>query len=293
MKQTVGEKIFQVFNIAFLLILSLLMLYPIWHVIMASFSESGELLAHRGALLAPLRFNFEAYRLMSKNPMIPTGYLNSIGIMACGTVVNVLLTALGAYVLSRKQLYWKKLLSILVIFTMFFSGGMIPLYLVVTKMLMLGDSYLALILPTAVSTYNLIIMRTAFESLPDSLEEAAKIEGAGHWSILFKIVMPLSMSTVAVMILYYATGHWNSWFNASIFIKTRTKYPLQLILREILINNDTANMTIAGGGADDMMGISESIKYAVIVVSTVPILCIYPFLQKYFVKGVLIGAVKG
>ena len=293
MKTTIQQKVFQIFNNVFLILLSLIMLYPMWHVIMASFSDSGELMAHRGVLLAPLSANINAYKLMSKNPMIFRGYINSIIILVTGTILNVILTSLGAYVLSRRNLYWKKFLSLMVIFTMFFSGGMIPLYLVVSKILMLGDSFFAIILPTAVNTYNLIIMRTAFESLPESLEEAAQIEGAGHWSILFRLVMPLSMSTIAVIILYYATGHWNGWFNASIFMKTRTKYPLQLILREILINNDTANMSMGGGGADDMMGISETIKYAVIVASTIPILCVYPFLQKYFVKGVLVGAVKG
>lgn len=292
MKPTAGQKVFQIFNNIFLLLLSLIMLYPMWHVVMASFSDSGELMAHRGALLAPLAPNVNAYKLMSRNPMILRGYINSVIIVVSGTVLNLVLTALGAYVLSRRKLFWQKVMSLMAIFTMFFSGGMIPLYLIVSKTLMLGDSIFAIILPTAINTYNLIIMRTAFASLPESLEEAAQIEGAGHWAILFQIVLPLSMSTVAVIILYYATGHWNAWFNASIFMKTRTKYPLQLILREILINNDTANMSM-GGGADDMMGISETIKYAVIVVSTVPILCIYPFLQKYFVKGVLVGAVKG
>lgn len=293
MKPTNAQRVFQVCNTVFLLLLSVVMLYPMWHVVMASLSDSGELMAHRGVLLAPLHANVNAYRLMSQNPMILRGFLNSVLIVVSGTVINIILTSLGAYVLSKRKLYWRRAMSLMVLFTMFFSGGMIPLYLVVSKVLMLGDSFLAVILPTAVNTYNLIIMRTAFEGLPESLEESAQIEGAGHWTILFRIVLPLSMSTVAVMVLYYATGHWNGWFNASIFIKTRVKYPLQLILREILINNDTANMSMGGGGADDMMGISETIKYAVIVASTLPVLCIYPFLQKYFVKGVLIGAVKG
>lgn len=293
MKPTNAQRVFQVCNTVFLLLLSMIMLYPMWHVVMASLSDSGGLMAHRGVLLAPLSANVNAYRLMSQNPMILKGFFNSVLIVVFGTVINIILTSLGAYVLSKRKLYWRRAMSLMVLFTMFFSGGMIPLYLVVSKTLMLGDSFLAVILPTAVNTYNLIIMRTAFEGLPESLEEAAQIEGAGHWTILFRIVLPLSMSTVAVMVLYYATGHWNGWFNASIFIKTRVKYPLQLILREILINNDTANMSMGGGGADDMMGISETIKYAVIVASTLPVLCIYPFLQKYFVKGVLIGAVKG
>ena len=286
-----SRKVFNVCNILFMILLITVAAYPIYYVLIASLSDSKELMRNSGLLLKPLKANLAAYKSVFENPNILRGYKNTIIILVLSVSINMVLTSLTAYALSRKNLMLGNALTMIIVFTMFVSGGLIPTYLLVDS-LGIMNTYWAVVLPGAMSTYNFIILRTGFAAVPDSLEEAAKIEGAGHWSILFKIVMPLSMSTVAVMILYYATGHWNSWFNASIFIKTRTKYPLQLILREILINNDTANMTIAGGGADDMMGISESIKYAVIVVSTVPILCIYPFLQKYFVKGVMIGAVK-
>ena len=157
----------------------------------------------------------------------------------------------------------------------------------------MNNSLWALILPGLVNTYNLIIMRTSFSSIPESLEESARIDGASHWTILLKIILPLSKAIIAVMVLYYAVGHWNSWFNASIYIRDRNKFPLQLVLREILIINDTNVMTQGSGGAADQMSIAETIKYAVIVTATLPVLCLYPFLQKYFVKGVMIGSVKG
>lgn len=178
-------------------------------------------------------------------------------------------------------------------FKEFFSGGMVPTYLLVYKWLHLGDSLWALILPTAISTYNLLIMQSNFESLPYSLEEAAKIDGANDIQILFQIVLPLSTSILAVMVLFYGVSYWNSWFQAMMYIRTRAKYPLQLILREILLMNDTTTGMSSGGSESDRFMIGESIKYSTIMVATVPILLIYPFVQKYFVKGVMIGAVKG
>ena len=156
----------------------------------------------------------------------------------------------------------------------------------------MNDSLLALILPNAINTFNLIIMRTAFSQIPASLEESARLDGASHFQIMTRIVVPLSMSTIAVILLYYAVERWNAWFYASIFLKDRAKYPLQLILREILINNDTASMS-ADASANDQLSLGETIKYAVVVISMVPILVVYPFLQRYFVKGVMVGAVKG
>ena len=182
-------------------------------------------------------------------------------------------------------------MSLPIVLTMYFSGGLIPFFLTV-RSLKLDNTLWALIIPTAISTFNMIIMRTAFASVPDSLEESAKLDGAGHIRILVKIMVPLVFPTIAVLILYYSVGHWNSWFNAMVFLRDRSKYPLQLILREILIQNSMENMTM-GVEMDDKEMISETIKYAVIIVSTLPILCLYPFIQKYFVKGVMIGAVKG
>ena len=203
----------------------------------------------------------------------------------------MILTALGAFFLTRQNVYFKKHIMLLIIFTMYFSGGMIPTYLTV-RSLGLYNTVWAVILPTAVSTYNLIIMRTGFASIPRGLDEAATIDGANQFVIFSRIYIPLSKAILAVIFLYYAVGSWNAWFNASIYLNDREKYPLQLVLREILISNDTGSR-ISDGSMSDFEGIGLSIKYAAIMVSTLPILVVYPFIQKYFVKGVLIGSLKG
>ena len=290
-KVSKGEKIFNVFNIILMIIIMIITIYPILHVLFASVSDSNLLLAHRGLLLKPIGFNLEAYKMVFKNPMIVRGYFNTIFVVVVGVIVNIIMTSLAAYVLSRKDVLWKNSMMFFIVFTMFFSGGLIPFYFTV-KSLHIDNTYLALILPVAINTFNLIIMRTSFAAIPDSLEESAKLDGASHFTILFRIILPLSLPIVAVMVLYYSVAHWNAWFNAMIFIQDRNLYPLQLVLREILIQNDTASMS-TGVGAGDQEAIGESIKYAVIVVATLPILCVYPFLQKYFTKGALVGAVKG
>ena len=291
-KRTVGERIFDTANVVFMFIIGFIMFYPMWHVLVSSFCDNNLLMAHRGLLFLPLDANFESYKMVFKNPMILTGYANTIFIVVVSLIINIVLTALGAYFLSRKGVFWRDKVMFLIIVTMYFNGGLIPNYLLISKYLNMNDSYLALILPGAITTYNMIIMRTSFAGIPDSLEESAKLDGANHFTILFQIVFPLSKAVIAVVILYYAVAHWNSWFTASIYIITREKYPLQLILREILINNDTASMA-QGDDVADEHSIGETIKYAVIVVTTLPILCVYPFLQKNFVKGVMIGSLKG
>lgn len=286
-----AERIFDIFNVLFMIFLMFIMLYPMLHVVFASFSDSNRLMAHQGALFKPLGFTLSAYGKVMDNPMIGQGYINTILLVTIGVTLNILFTSLGAYFLSRKRVFWRKPIMFLIIITMYFSGGLIPNYFNV-KDFHIDNTIWALIVPGLVSTYNLIIMRTAFMAIPDSLEESARLDGANHFTILFRIILPLSLPTVAVMVLYYAVGHWNAWFNAMIYLKDREKFPLQLVLREILIQNDTSSMT-TGVGAMDQEAISESIKYAVIVVATAPILFVYPFLQKYFVKGVMVGAVKG
>ena len=290
-KRSKGEYVFQAINTALLILLILMMVYPVWHVVCASFSNSKFLTAHKGVLLYPHGFNINAYKMMAKNPMIISGYLNTIFVVVVGVSVNIIMTSLGAYFLSRRNLRYQKIIMVMIIITMYFSGGMIPFYLTVSS-LGLKNSLWSLIFPTAINTYNLIIMKTSFMSVPYSLEESAKIDGAGHLRILFSIILPLSKAIIAVMVLYYAVANWNSWFNAMLFLEDRSKYPLQLVLREILIQNDTTTMT-QGIGAADVNAVGETIKYAVIVVATLPILCVYPFIQKYFVSGVMIGAVKG
>ncbi len=290
-KESKGRKIFNLCNILFMLGLMVVTVYPILYILFASVSDSTLLVAHRGLLLKPQGINFETYSMVFENPMILRGYLNTLFIVVAGTAVNLIMTSLGAYVLSRKNLMFNNFFLFIVMFTMFFSGGLIPSYLNIQSLGML-NTYWSLILPGAIATMNLIIMRTSFMSIPESLEESATIDGANHLVILFRIVLPLSLPVVAVMILYYGVGHWNSWFGATIYLKDREMFPLQVILREILLQNDTEAMT-QGVSAVDHRNISETVKYAVIVVATLPVLCVYPFLQKYFVKGVMIGAVKG
>jgi putative aldouronate transport system permease protein len=285
------DTVFDTVIYAALVVLVLVTLYPLMYVAFASISDATQLVTHKGFLFRPLGFSLEAYISVFKNPGILTGYKNTIFIVVMGVVINLFMTAIGAYVLSRKNVMWNKAFIFIIVFTMFFNGGLIPLYLIV-KNVGLVNSLWATIIPFAISTFNLIIMRTAFMSIPDSLEESAKIDGANHITILFRIILPLSMPVIAVMILYYAVEKWNGWFYASVFLKDRELFPLQLTLREILIANSTDSMT-QGADAGDRFQIGETIKYATIMVATVPILCVYPFVQKYFVKGVMVGALKG
>ncbi len=291
-KESPSRKAFNVFNIIFMLCMIVITMYPLLYVVFASLSDSNELMKHSGLLLKPVGFSWAAYKAVFKNPNILQGYKNTIIVLISSVAVSMFLTCLAAYVLSRKNVLFNGVITFIIMFTMFFSGGMIPTYLLVNN-LGLTNTYWALILPTAISTYNMIIMRTGFAAIPESLEESAKIDGANHFTILFKIVIPLAKPTMAVIVLYYAVACWNSWFNAMIYLqKRRDLQPLQLILRGILIENDTSNMQ-DGNVGQDTESIAESIKYAVIVVATLPILAIYPFLQKYFIKGIMIGAVKG
>lgn len=288
-KKSTGESIFDFINRIIMICIAFIMLYPMLYVIFASFSDAKEFTKHSGLLISPKGFSVESYKLAFSNPMLFRGYINTIIIIVISVILSMLLTALGAYVLSRKNVKLNKFFNIAIIVTMFFNGGMIPFYFTVKGMGLLNSMW-ALILPTAINTFNMIILKTSFASIPDALVESASIDGAGHWTILFRIILPVSKATLAVLVLYYAVGNWNSWFNAMLFIDDRTKYPLQLVLREILITSDTSSMT---AGATDQEFIGETIKYAIIVISTVPILCIYPFLQKYFTQGVMIGSVKG
>ena len=229
----------------------------------------------------------QAERLL---PLLPQMQDAAESMYTMGTLLNLFMTSLCAFVLSRRRLPYKKALALLVLFTMYFSGGLIPRYLIISGLGLL-DSYFAILLPTAISTYNMIVMRTSFENIPECLEESAAIDGANDLIILTRIILPLSMPVIAVMLLFYGVGHWNSWFNAMIYLRTRTKYPLQLILREILITNSLDSMTTDIGSLDKEP-IGETIKYATIIVATLPVLFIYPFLQKYFTKGIMLGAVK-
>ena len=271
-------------------VLVLITLYPLWFVIVASFSDNTAVIKSGGNMLWFKQFTPIAYKEVLKFSSVWRGYRNTIFVVTVGTTLNIIMTAIGGYFLSRKNVMFQKFFAVAVVITMYFQGGMIPRYFVV-KNLGLYNNIFSIIIPVLVSTYNMIIMRAAFAAVPDSLEESAKIDGARHFTILFKIMFPLCMPTIAVLILYYAVGHWNGWFEAMIYLKDRDKFPLQLVLREIVLNNSAQENNMTGGM--DKKEIGETIQYAVIVVATMPILCVYPFLQRYFEKGVMIGAVKG
>lgn len=291
-QKTRGEHFFGIVNTFFMLILMALTLYPFLHVFFSSISDPVAITQHRGLVLQPQgRITLDAYRRVFENPNIIQGYTNTIIYVFVGTTLSLILTSFGAYGLSRSRLMWRNFLMFAITFTLLFDGGLIPRYLLVHSLGML-DTRWAVIIPTVLSTWNLIIMRTSFMAIPDSLEESAKMDGANDFTILFRIILPLSMPIIAVMILFYGVRAWNAWFHAMIFLKTRELYPLQLILREILIANDTSSMHLNTSQLDQE-AIGETIKYATVIIATLPILTVYPLVQKYFVKGVMVGAIKG
>ncbi len=285
-RYTKGENTFHFVGILFCVALALAILLPVLNILFASLSDPYEVMKHEGLFLYPVNVTVENYILVFRNPNIITGYINTLFVVTVGTVLSLVLTLIGAYVLSRKGL-WITPLTMLVVFTMYFQGGTIPTYLVVHKLGLTGTRW-SLILPMALNTFNLIVMRTAMAGVPASLTESATIDGAGHVRILTTIMAPLTKGTLAVIALYYAVAYWNSWFPAFIYLRDKSLFPLQLVLRQILMQEETNSMA-----AENIAISSNAVKYATIVVATLPILCVYPFLQRYFVKGVMVGAVKG
>lgn len=292
--RTRGEKSFAVFNYIFMTLLCIICIYPLWYVLVASLSDPVLLYMQRGILVWPLgEWSIRGYQLVMENPNIPLGFRNTLIYLGVGTFINMLITTMAAYGLSRKDCYWNGKIMKLIAFTMYFAGGLIPFYLMVKNMNLL-DTYSGIILPVMVNTWNLIVMRTAFAGIPDSLEESARLDGANDWTILWRIFFPLAQATIAVIALFYTVGWWNNWFNPSIFLSSKSKYPLQLVLREILLKNDTSAMTQVGSiGQSQQEQYRMLVKYCTIIVATVPILIVYPFLQRYFVKGVMVGSIKG
>lgn len=292
-KKSMGERVFDLLNSIFLLFLCAIMLYPLYYVLMASLSDGASLMKHTGLLWRSMGFSTAAYKMVFNNPMVIKGFLNSVYLVILGTSVNMIMTAFAAYVTSRKNVYWAKLIMIAAVVTMMFQRGLIPLYLQV-KGLGLINSHWSVILAFAIATYNMIVMRTYFLSIPDSLEESARMDGANDFIILFRIILPVAKPVVATLVLFYGVARWNGYFYVMIFLKDRVLYPISLILREILIASESADhMGGTGGSMGDVEMIAETIKFATTIVATVPILFIYPFLQKYFVKGAMIGSVKG
>ena len=290
-RKTLGENIFSILDYIILTFLAVLALYPMLYVLFASLSNPMSFMKHSGLLYGPVGFSLDGYKKVFDKAEILLGYKNTIIYVLAGVSISMIITTTFAYVLSRKGLYWNRLLSIMALITMYFTGGLVPTYLLV-KQLGMVDTRWAILLPTAMSTYNMIIMRTGFASVPISLEEAAKIDGASPFAIMMRIIIPLAMPTMAVITLYYAVAQWNSWFPAAIYLRSMELYPLQLFLRDVLINNVQMDAVAAADSAEGL-AVSEIVKYATIIVSVLPIICVYPFLQKYFAKGIMIGAVKG
>ncbi|MEF7438453.1 carbohydrate ABC transporter permease [Paenibacillus lautus] len=293
-KRTPGEKLADIIILVLSILVTIVILYPLIFVLFASFSDPRQIW-DKPLLLFPAGFNLDSYAKVFENSEIWSGYANTLLYALVGTAINIMMTVFGAYPLSRKRFYGKGLFTLLFAFTMFFSGGLIPLYLV-NKELGLLNTMWALVLPGAISAYNMIIMRTYFQTrIPVELEESAYVDGCNDYHMLFRIVLPLSMPIIAVMILFYGVGHWNSYFDAMIYLTDRAKFPLQLILREILVQNDFKEMAGISVGAEyaDQMMVKEGLKYAIVVLSALPLLLLYPLLSRFFEKGIMVGAIKG
>lgn len=287
------DLVFTIFNNTFLFLIFLAVLYPLIYVVSASFSDPVAVSSGQ-VWLWPVNFTTKAYVKIFEYSRIWTGYANSIFYATVGTIVNVTMTVLAAYPLSRKDLFGKNPLLFLFVFSMMFSGGLIPLYITVNQ-LGLYNTRWALIIPQALSVWNMIIAITFFRtSLPPELLEAAQLDGCSDIQYLVRIVLPLSTPIIAVMCLFYAVGHWNQYFNALIFLANKDLFPLQLILRDILVANTVdLNLLEDAKTMAAKAGMRDLLKFALIVVASGPVLMIYPFVQKYFVKGLMIGAIKG
>lgn len=286
----------RMFSILVWTILSLtlfIVIYPLWFVVIASFSDPLAVFGGK-VWLYPVGFSYDAYKLVWKNQDIWMGYQNTILYTIIGTAINIAMTMTAAYALSRKKMFGRKYIMFFILFTMFFSGGLVPTYLLV-KQLGLYNTFVIMVILNAVVVYNLVVARTYLENtISEELFESAYIDGCTDIKIFFKIVLPLSTPIIAVLILFYAVSHWNQYFNALIYLQDRSKAPLQIILREILLANMSSDMTMAASETDlSKFFISESLKFAVIIVSSVPMIVLYPFLQKFFVKGIMVGALKG
>lgn len=289
-----GDRLFQAFIYTVLTIIMLVTLYPLIYILSASFSDPMAIIQGR-VWLWPVDFTLNAYNKVFQNSDILLGYRNSLIYLVVGTSINIFMTTMGAYALSRKDLRGRHVLTLLFTFTLLFNGGLVPTYLVYKNMLGLYDNLWVMVIPTAISVWNMIIMRTYFQnSIPMELQEAAFIDGCSNIRTLTSIVLPLSKPIIAVMALYYGVAHWNSYFTALIYLQDTWRFPLQLVIRSILILEDMQAM--AGGGGEsivEQLVLIEGMRYAVIVVSSIPMLLLYPVVQKHFVKGVMVGAVKG
>lgn len=282
------ERIFDWVNAFIMILVIILTLYPFWYVIVASVSSISHV-TNSVVLMWPDGLHWDAYQQVFRNNLVPTAYGNTIFITLVGTVISMLLTCTSAFVLSRKELPGRRLLTLFVVFTMLFNAGLVPFYLLVRDVGLLNTRW-SLILPFAVSTYNTIIMRNFFQGVPNALYEAASIDGCSYIKYFLRILLPISLPSIATITLFYAVSYWNAYFYSILFITDRVKYPIQAILRQILMSSEF-NTLLYDDAAQSMP--SEMLKCAMIVITALPIICVYPFLQRYFVKGVMVGSLKG
>jgi putative aldouronate transport system permease protein len=290
MKQSTGEKIFQWGNVLLLTLLGLITLYPFIYVLSLSLSTAAE--AQRSGLhLYPQEVSLTAYKMVLNNPNILIGYLNSIFRTVTGTLGTLVFTCLCAYPLSRQGMRWRRTLTFIVLFTLIFNGGLVPMYLQIRNLGLLNNR-LVYILPSMVAAFNVIVLKNFFEEIPNSLAEAARIDGASEWRILFQIYVPLAKPALATISLWTAVVHWNQWFDAMIYITDDKKQVLQNFLQRIVVENSTDMIAKGLVNPDIMQFTPETIKAATVIITILPMIIAYPFIQKYFVKGIMIGGVK-
>ncbi|WP_455619177.1 carbohydrate ABC transporter permease [Eisenbergiella sp.] len=292
-KAPLGDKIFIILIYILLAAIMLVVFLPLVYIVSASFSDPQAVISNEVWFL-PVRPTLRGYQAVFKNKNILTGFANSFFYMIVGTLVNIVMTVMCAYPLSRKEFTARNKVAMIFVFTMYFSGGLIPTYMLVNSLGLVKTRW-SMIIPSAMSTYNMIICRTYFvNSIPDELYEAGQLDGCTPFKYLLRVVVPLSKPILAVLVLYYGVAKWNSYFDAMIYLKNQAMVPLQIVLRDILILNQVDYTMISDASAiAAQRGLTDLLKYSTIVVASLPVLCIYPFVQKYFVKGVMIGAVKG
>lgn len=290
MKESASYKVFKVFNVLILLGVVYLTLYPFVNIVAQSFSSEAQINAGNINLL-PKGFNTDTYKVVASDKMFWTNYKNTVVYTVVGTAISLIMTTMFAYALSKKRLMGREFLTMFAVFTMFFSGGLIPNYVLITG-LGFGNTMWAVVVPGAISVFYFLIMKTFFQNIPEELEEAAVMDGSTTYGVLFKIVLPLSKPIIATMILFYAVGHWNSWFPAFIYFDKKELFPVTIYLRN-MIKAATGALDAGATSADNLTQISSNIKSVTMVLTILPILTVYPFVQKYFVSGVMIGSVKG
>lgn len=291
-KKSKEDKIFDFILYGIAAILIIVALYPMYFIVIASISNPN-LVSNGEILFLPKGINFKAYEQLASYSQLWTGYKNTIFYVIVGTIFTLVVNIPAAYALSRKKLYGRKALTIFYLIPMFFTGGLIPTYLAVQQFQLL-DTFWVMVLPFSVVTYYIIVGRTFFaNSIPEELWEAAQLDGCGYMGFFFRIVLPLSKAVIAVIALWAAVGQWNSYFNALIYLRNPELQPLQIVLRNILISNQTISSMTTGAAAAEAKQMADLIKYAVIVVSSAPIMCLYPFVQKHFNQGVMLGSLKG